>query len=216
MRRVFPVLLLLSSLAHCQTPSQYDSLAARAFENSFELASLSIEIKTLEKRLNSSSFINRIVPTVNFSAFVGASGVVFIDQEKAGSGQYSPALRDWVGITISLPVNRAFDSNIRAILKLDLEAKRLAFSEAEKEVRHSLTKLLLEHARIAEQLNRAETEVQIREEVAQYSEFLFDLDRMDFDALAVKRLALQTAQSDLANVRHGLALIKLELERMVK
>jgi len=215
MRCLFLEIFLLSSPAFGQTTPS-DSLIARAFENSFELASLSIEIKTLEKHLNKSSFFNRIIPTVNFSAFVGASGVVFIDQEKAGSGQYSPALRDWVGITISLPLNRAFDSTSRAILKLNLQAKRLAYAEAEKEVRHSLTKLLLEHGRIAEELKRAEAEVQMRGKVVQYSEFQFELGKMDFDALTVKRLALQAAQSELADVQNRLALLELELERMVK
>lgn len=215
-RHIVLQLLVCLSTAHPQTIGDLDSLFALAQQSSYPLNSLTLEISSLEERLSQSTLIHRIIPTVNISAFMGTSGIIFIDPEEVEATSFYPPLKDWIGISFSLPINKIFDNGSSTLIKIQLQSKRLEYQKLRTDLRLRLSQKILEKSHLNEQLKQAESELELRRELLDYAVARFNQGDIAFDELASKRLALQAAKSRVARIRYSMALIQMELERMAK
>jgi outer membrane protein TolC len=169
--------------------------------DSLDLALLCIDISRTTQRLNSTSFLKRLIPKVTVTASYGVRELVFFDPFN-----FMPYIlpRDSYRLTLSFSLNDVLDFSGRVQLLLDLERLNTELSVRKVQQSISRTQQLQQVRHMEEQLSSQLQELQLLKELLCFDELRFNQGKIEFDALIRTKLEISAATRSIQNLRHQL------------
>lgn len=185
-----------------------DTSAADLSLDSLELRLLEIEIRERENRLEETSLLRRLLPTIHFSASYGIRDLAFIDPT---SYTLYVLPRDAYRVTLSLTLNDVLFSPAYAQALVELEKLREMLAIRLLQQTRERRLLQQQLRTIQNQIEAYEKELALVQELLRFNQLRFEQGKIEFDVLTRTKIELLNLRRSLDQLHNQQSEIQLKL-----